>query len=58
MPISAEISVASSAAEQPMMTDSCAPYRHRDSTSRPRLSVPNQCAAPGASRRSPGEMSL
>jgi hypothetical protein len=47
MPISAEISVASAAAAQPMMTDSCAPWMQRDSRSRPRLSVPNQCVQRG-----------
>src|SRR6185312_10836057 len=41
MPMAAEMMVAMPAPQKPMMTESCAPYRQRDSTSRPRLSVPN-----------------
>ena len=58
MPSKVEISVASAAAVQPMITDSCAPWMQRDSTSRPRLSVPNQCSADGGNSRSAGEISL
>jgi hypothetical protein len=58
MPITAEISVASAAAEQPMITDSCAPWMQRDSRSRPRLSVPNQCSSRRRLQPVDGAMSL
>ena len=54
MPISTEMAVASDAAEIPMITDSCAPYRQRENMSRPRLSVPNRNSSDGGLSRLTG----
>ena len=58
MPMTVEMTVASAAAVQPMITDSCAPYRQRENMSRPRLSVPNRCRRLGGFMRSSGAIWL